>query len=357
MLVLSILAMQVQPDTSKMREGYLLHEEASVQTIYYYRIVKDSTIYVRQGIEGTNPALSLPPLVVRTLNEELEELSPRDSSQVDRFALSLEDNRFMLNLAQRVDLLFYLVLVLMVAWIPVLILFRRKLNKEKHQQQHLYESRLRLAEDREAERLRLAQELHDGPVQDLHAIRIRLNMKGPYGQGTAAEMEDDLLHVIRELRAISEDLRPPALSPFGLGTALRAYIERFQKRFPDLDITSTIAEDGQGLPERVRLALFRICQEALNNVVQHARATRAWICYTLEPKHVVLEVRDNGDGFDVPKDWIELAHDGHYGLLGMLERAESIDASINITSTPGEGSCIRVKAARHSESPQDPIAQ
>ena len=323
------------------REGYLMHERDTGQTIYYYHIIEDSVVQIRQGTDETEPLLTLPPLVVRILNSELDRIAPVDSSEMERFELSYEDDRLTLNLAQRVDLLSYAFIFLLGVLGVILLVFRWRLKKERHRRDTLVESRYRLAEGREDERRRLAQELHDGPVQDLHALRMNLNVQRRRQTGVNG-FEEELLHVIRELRAICEDLRPPALTPFGFGAALQAHIERFKKHHPDVHISSEITQDGQLLPERVRLALFRICQEALNNAVQHAKASHLVVRFGLEEGKLTLEVRDNGVGFTVPDEWITLAKDEHYGLLGMGERAESIGATLEVVSKPGEGTRVEV---------------
>lgn len=320
-----------------------MHEREGGQTLYYYHIIEDSVVQIRQGTDETTPLLSLPPFILRILNTELDRFAPIDSSAIERFEVSYKDNRLMLNMAQRVDLLGYAFLFLVGVLGVLLVVFRRRLKKERQRRATLVESRHRLDENLEDERGRLARELHDGPVQDLHAIRMNLTVRGQ--QASFHDFEEELLHVIRELRAISENLRPPALTPFGLGAALRAHIERFKKRHPHIHLSSEIAQEGQLLLERERLVLFRICQEALNNAVQHAKASHLTVRFGLNDRKLTLEVCDNGVGFTVPEGWISLVQNGHYGLMGMSERAESIGTTLAVTSTPGEGTQVQVTLA------------
>lgn len=108
--------------------------------------------------------------------------------------------------------------------------------------------------------------------------------------------------------------------------------------------------DGQTLPERVRMALYRIYQIAITNVLRHAQATQVWIQFKLNREDVILEIKDNGRGFEVPERWIELARQGHLGLVGALERAEAIGGRLQVESEPGRGSLVRVTAPRIRES-------
>ena len=239
------------------------------------------------------------------------------------------------------------------------IRYRGRFRREREHRQLVALSSHRLAEGREEERLRLAQDLHDGPVQDLHALRMRLSLanRASAGDGARApievaaaltEIEDEVQHVIRELRAISENLRPPSLGPFGLAAALRTFCDRLRQAHPDIEFLLALDDDGLRLPEPVRLALFRIAQEAINNAVHHANPTRLDVTLRLDGDAVLLEVCDDGDGYEVPADFTQLAQEGHYGLLGMNERAESIGALLHIESHPGEprATTVRIRARR-----------
>jgi PAS domain S-box-containing protein len=223
----------------------------------------------------------------------------------------------------------------------------KDITERKQMEAELAEVRRRLMESREAERLHLAQELHDGPLQDLYGVSYRLIDLGEVlpDEGSLGQMvatQATLQQVIERLRALSTELRPPALAPFGLEKAIHSHVEDFQRAHPELEIRLDMAPDGQMLPERVRLALFRIYQQALNNVVRHARANLVSIHFGLDAEQTVLEIQDDGCGFTVPKHWIELARQGHLGLVGAAERAEAVGGRLEIESAPGEGTLIRV---------------
>jgi PAS domain S-box-containing protein len=225
----------------------------------------------------------------------------------------------------------------------------RDITQRKHMEAELAEMRRRLARSREDERLHLSQDLHDGPLQELHSAEFELQALSPTldDDDQTAHLENmrtSLHRAARALRAICGDLRPPTLTPFGLAAAMRAFSESFQQEHPDLSIGLDLADDGQLLPEPTRLVLFRIYQQALTNVVRHASAQNVLARFRLDEEELTLQVTDDGCGFQVPEHWIELARQGHLGLVGMAERAESVGGRLEVRSSPGAGTTLSVKA-------------
>lgn len=220
---------------------------------------------------------------------------------------------------------------------------RARLRLVEKSRDEVIEAKRRLAEGREQERLHLARELHDGPVQDLYSanLQLRLASQALQADGTLTPVEATLGRVGGALRAICGDLRPPALSPFGLAAALRSHVEALRSAHPDLHFDLALAPDGQRLPEDVRLALFRIAQEALSNAARHARARAVRVVFTMDAGEAVLEITDDGRGFRPPARPIEGARDGRFGLLGMAERAEAHGGHLTVRSAPGAGTTAR----------------
>jgi signal transduction histidine kinase len=149
--------------------------------------------------------------------------------------------------------------------------------------------------------------------------------------------------VINQLRGICGELRPPTLIPFGLEKSIRSHIEAVQRADPDLQISLDLMADDQSLPEGLRLALFRIYQHAASNVVRHAHAKHLQVEFRFDREQADLVIRDDGNGFDLPLEWEQLAQKGHYGLAGMAERVEAIGGELSVESAPGEGAEIRVR--------------
>jgi len=224
----------------------------------------------------------------------------------------------------------------------------KDISQRKEMEGELAELQHRLMEGRETERLQLAQELHDGPLQDLYSIAYQMkelegDVSGGTGQARLAGLLGSLQQVIQLIRTISGELRPPALAPFGLEKAIRSHAERFQSAHPELAVRLELTPDDQTLPEPVRMALYRIYQQALSNVVRHAHARTVAVRFGLDDGQASLEVQDDGDGFKVPERWINFARQGHLGLVGSAERAEACGGQLSVVSAPGQGTLIRVR--------------
>ncbi len=214
--------------------------------------------------------------------------------------------------------------------------YRRRLRLAVQTYQEERELRRQLFEVRERERRRLAQELHDGPIQDLHALALRLKGADSTPEAT------DLKTVTADLRSICTELRPPALMVGGLASSIRAHVAKILEREPDRVIALDLMDDRQQLTEDTRLHLFRICQETLSNAIQHADAQRIELCFELDAEGCTLEIRDDGCGFEVPKRWVDLARRERFGLVGIVERTEAIGGNLDLRSSPGEGTTIRI---------------
>ena len=235
---------------------------------------------------------------------------------------------------------------------------QEQIAERLHVEAELAEVQQQQAQGRESERSHLARELHDGPVQDLYGISYRLAVtKDELRQGVALEQfaaaQTELQHVIQTLRNISSELRPPTLTSFGLKVAIQSHAGRFQADHPELRIQLDLASDRQQLPEAVRLALFRIYQQMLSNVMRHAQAHRVDVRLALDIHEVTLEIQDDGQGFVVPRRWIDLARRGHLGIIGAAERAEALDGTLQVISAPGEGTRISVCVPLDSSQPRD----
>ena len=236
---------------------------------------------------------------------------------------------------------------------PMVIGAVRDITERKQMEAELAELQVRLIESLEAERLHLAQELHDGPIQDLYAITYQLkgiedtiNDALSNGHRTETDIVVKIQEVVALLRTICGDLRPPSLAPFGLEKAIRAHIDRIRGENPELDVQLDLMPDGNQLSERARLALFRIFQHSVSNVLRHSNASELQINFSLDEEAVTLEIKDNGQGFEIPARWIHLARKGHLGLVGTAERAEALGGKLKIVSAPGEGTSIRVVVPR-----------
>lgn len=221
--------------------------------------------------------------------------------------------------------------------------------ERKRVEGELAEMQRQMEESREQERIHLAQELHDGPLQDLIGARFHLGILTPYlqddePQAQLQRVQDNLRTVIDTLRWMCGELRPPSLAPFGLEKAIRGHATQFQETHPHINVVLELDEDDQMLPERVRLALYRIYQQGMANVAQHSAAKHVRISFRLTRSRIRLRIADDGCGFQAPTRWLELAREGHFGLLGSAERAEAIGGRLQIDSGPDQGTVLSVEA-------------
>lgn len=229
----------------------------------------------------------------------------------------------------------------------------RDISESKKMQAELAESHRRFLTSLEDERVKLAQELHDGPIQDLYGVIFRLKSlttdegdKVTIGEDEVDATAGAVQHVIQILRAVCGELQPPSLAPFGLEKAVREHATHFQEAHPEMEVHLALTPDGQQLPEHVRLVLFRVYQNAVSNVVRHADARRLMINFDLDAEQAILEIADDGKGFELPSRWVEFARKGHLGLVGMVERVKAIGGNTNITASPGKGTSVRVTVPR-----------
>lgn len=211
----------------------------------------------------------------------------------------------------------------------------------------------RLAEQREHERHEIARDLHDGPIQSLVSILFDLQMaqealkEGPADPAQTASVlaktSTDLKNTIQELREMVNQLRPPSVIRFGLSRAVQIHVEDIRARYPDLKLDLDLIEDENLLPEATCVSLYRVFQEAMNNILRHAQAGMVWIRYYPHHQQMVLEIRDNGLGFEVPVDLVELVQSNHFGVAGMIERVEALGGEFAIFSHPGQGTIVTVR--------------
>jgi signal transduction histidine kinase len=195
----------------------------------------------------------------------------------------------------------------------------------------------------EAERRRWARELHDETLQGLGGLRVLLSAALRRGelassQDAMREAVERIEQEIGNLRSIITELRPAALDDLGLRTAIEALLERQRER-SSLVIESELALPGSAdrLDEELETAVYRLLQEALTNVVKHARATHARVRVRADAEELLVEVRDDGEGFDTS------AQAQGFGLSGMRERVALAGGTLQIDSN-GAGTvvCARI---------------
>jgi signal transduction histidine kinase len=199
----------------------------------------------------------------------------------------------------------------------------------------------------EEERKRLARELHDDTVQNLvamtqlvQAARRKIGQDPGVVEGHLAELQALLETTMDDLRRFSRALRPIYLEEAGLVAALEALARDTEQN--RVVTAFEVQGDPWRMPPETELALYRIVQESLNNVIKHSGAAKARVTVEFGGQQVVIRVKDDGSGFGVPERVTELAEAGHYGLMGMQERAQLVGARLTVLSQAGRGTTIQV---------------
>jgi len=211
-----------------------------------------------------------------------------------------------------------------------------------HREQRLHEEyTVKLIRAQEAERARIAGDLHDGIGQEMLVIRNRLQMVSTRDdlpealRGEVAELCLYALNAVREVRRLSHDLRPYQLDHLGLSAVVRSIAEAVAKA-ANLRIDLHVDDIDDSLDPDSATSLYRIVQECLNNVVKHACASELLLHVDRDLRDITVRIEDNGRGFDT------LSQRSGLGMGNLHERAKMLKATLTVESTPGAGTKLRL---------------
>jgi PAS domain S-box-containing protein len=220
----------------------------------------------------------------------------------------------------------------------------RDISERKQAENRLNLLAAKLLSAQEEERKRIGIDLHDGLCQNLTAIKVHLEGKirylaqklPPKDTEDLKQAVDFLRHSLAEARRIIMNLRPTVLDDMGLEAAVLWLCKETGKVYPGMDIQAEIDLDEEDCPDDLKIVLFRIIQEALNNAARHSKADMVEIRLRKVRDEAVLDVSDNGVGFD------SLDHpSGGVGLQGIEERLQPFGGVLEIETRPGEGLRLR----------------
>jgi len=211
-----------------------------------------------------------------------------------------------------------------------------------------------LTDGQEAERARIARELHDDTVQSLVAIAQSIELGLNWLESDPARAKSMLelarngaIESVENVRRLIADLRPPALEELGIVPALRMLAQADGKHPIDINVFGS----ERRIDASHELALFRLAQEALRNAKQHGSPTCISLNLEFHAHEVWLTIKDDGTGFHLPVDLDWFTHEEHFGLIGMRERVKQLAGSLKIDSSPGKGTTI------HAVLPLDVVDQ
>ena len=225
----------------------------------------------------------------------------------------------------------------------------RNITERKQAEKERTQLLRRLVVAQEEERHRIARELHDYMGQYLAALMLELKLlkdssqAAPHIQSAISKLQEMTAEFSQGVRHLALELRPPALEDLGLHAALSNYLERWWERYGIIVDLHTNGLLNRRFPAYAEIALYRVVQEALNNVLKHAQAQHVSLVLEYRGGRVLAIIEDDGCGFNVDAALNAPVAERRLGLTGMRERVESAGGTLGIESSPGVGTTLVVR--------------
>ena len=232
----------------------------------------------------------------------------------------------------------------------LIVAYRRRVSQLEKANLAQAEFSRRLIQSQETERKRIAAELHDGLAQNLLVIKNRAVLGlAPAGEGKEAKVQLDeisstVTQALEEVRSIAHNLRPYQLDRLGLTMALESMVRKVSESSTITFSADLDPVDGLLVPD-AEINLYRIVQEAVNNIVKHSGATRAQVTVMRDAAGLTVSIHDNGAGFSPQAAGTGGSHKQGMGLTGIAERARILGAKLTLNSAPGNGTTIALRLA------------
>lgn len=200
----------------------------------------------------------------------------------------------------------------------------------------------RIIQAQEEERKRVAREIHDGPAQSLANVVLRtevceklMDLDVLAARKELHDLRETVKDSLQDVRRIIFDLRPMVLDDLGLIPALNRYVETLKDRF-GIDIEINCTGRKRRLDSILEVALYRVIQESVQNIMKHAKASNVVINLEIGQQNIAAVIKDNGAGFNV-EEFLKEPRPNNYGLMGMKERVEILGGQLSIKSGTGQG--------------------
>jgi PAS domain S-box-containing protein len=229
-------------------------------------------------------------------------------------------------------------------------------RKEAERSRRQTEIMQTIVDAQEAERHRIARDLHDQLGQRMTALRLRIKGLTDECAGMAAvqkavmEVQDSALQIDRDISFLSWELKPTELEMLGLVNALRTFVREWSDRHAIRAVFhNDVDSDSIRFPIKIEVNLYRIVQEALNNVLKHSSASKVNVILQKRNQDLVLIIEDDGKGFEAYDDLSSDETKGSRGLIGMRDRAALLNGLLEIESNPGSGTTVWAKVPIEGE--------
>jgi len=231
---------------------------------------------------------------------------------------------------------------------------RKQMERELEQsREYLRELSRKSIEALENDRRTTGKELHDSIGGSLAAIKLKLETIAEYvlqqpdiAAVSLANTIGSLQTVIKETKQIAANLRPTILDDLGLLSTITWYVRQFSKQFSGIRLIPEIKVRERDIPDTHKIVIYRVLQESLHNAAKHSEATEVHFSLKCDADWIVLDIADNGRGFDVEKTLSREDPLSGFGMVGMIERAEIVGGSLSIDSAAGKGTHIRMNLPR-----------
>jgi signal transduction histidine kinase len=219
-----------------------------------------------------------------------------------------------------------------------------------------------ITNSQEEERKRIARELHDDTVQSLIAIGQQIELIKGLADNPAevrsrlTEVRTMVTGAIASVRQFSRDLRPLTLEDLGLMAAMQ-YLVNELAQSEGIEVNFNCEGEATDLSSDMETAVYRILQEALNNIKKHAQATKVNVAAGFHKRYIRLTIQDNGQGFEVPEAFTDFASNGSFGVMGLYERAQLFGGEVTIKSKPNQGTTVELYMPRQPAPTQFQLRQ